>query len=99
MFHADRVIISYPAVKVNLVSRIWKVQCDWLARLGKGMLSSVEQAFVGRDERRAPLKTPVETGGTVPPDFGKHYLIPQDQSNPLMFSRKKLKYFFSKKLF
>ena len=22
------------------------------------MLSSVEQAFVGRDERRAPLKTP-----------------------------------------
>ena len=26
--------------------------------LGKGMLSSVEQAFVGRDERRAPLKTP-----------------------------------------
>ena len=25
---------------------------------GKGMLSSVEQAFVGRDARRAPLKTP-----------------------------------------
>ena len=23
------------------------------------MLSSVEQAFVGRDEKRAPLKTPV----------------------------------------
>ena len=25
---------------------------------GKGMLSSVEQAFVGREEKRAPLKTP-----------------------------------------
>ena len=25
---------------------------------GKGMLFSVEQAFVGRDEKRAPLKTP-----------------------------------------
>ena len=30
----------------------------WLAKPGKGMLFSVEQAFVGRDERRAPLKTP-----------------------------------------
>ena len=30
----------------------------WLAKHGKGMLSSVEQAFVGRDEKRAPLKTP-----------------------------------------
>ena len=29
-----------------------------LAKLGKGMLFSVEQAFVGRDEKRAPLKTP-----------------------------------------
>ena len=28
----------------------------WLAKLGKGMLFSVEQAFVGRDERQAPLK-------------------------------------------
>ena len=31
----------------------------WLAKLGKGMLSSVEQVFVGRDEGWAPLKTPV----------------------------------------
>ena len=30
----------------------------WLAKLGKGMLFSVEQAFVGRDKKRAPLKTP-----------------------------------------
>ena len=29
-----------------------------LAMHGKGMLSSVEQVFVGRDEKRAPLKTP-----------------------------------------
>ena len=29
-----------------------------LAKLGKGMLSSVEQAFVGRDKRQAPLKMP-----------------------------------------
>ena len=28
----------------------------WLAKLGKGMLFLVEQAFVGMDERRAPLK-------------------------------------------
>ena len=28
-----------------------------LAKHGKRMLSSVEQAFVGRDEKRAPLKT------------------------------------------
>ena len=29
-----------------------------LAKHGKRMLCSVEQAFVGRDEKRAPLKTP-----------------------------------------
>ena len=29
-----------------------------MAKLGKGMLSSAEQAFVGRDEKRAPLKAP-----------------------------------------
>ena len=29
-----------------------------LAKLGKGMLFLVEQAFVGRDEKRAPLKMP-----------------------------------------
>ena len=28
-----------------------------LAKHVKGMLSSVEQAFVGRDEKRAPIKT------------------------------------------
>ena len=29
-----------------------------LAKHGKGMLSSIEQAFVGRDEKRASLKKP-----------------------------------------
>ena len=28
-----------------------------MTKHGKGMLSSVEQAFVGRDEKRAPQKT------------------------------------------
>ena len=54
VFHADRVIIRLPCGQSQL-SRIWKVQCEWL---GKGMLFSVEQAFVGTDEKRAPLKTP-----------------------------------------
>ena len=35
-----------------------------LAKLGKGMLSSVEQVFVGKDERRAPLKTPAWEAST-----------------------------------
>ena len=42
-------IIGLPYGQGQL-SRIWK--------RGKGMLSSVEQAFVGREEIRAPLKTP-----------------------------------------
>ena len=29
-----------------------------LAKLGKGMLFLVEQAFVGRDDKQAPPKTP-----------------------------------------
>ena len=33
MFHADRVIIRLPCGQGQL-SRIWKVQCDWLS-LGK----------------------------------------------------------------
>ena len=56
VFHADWVIIGLPCSQGQL-SRIWKVQCS-LAKLGKGMLFSVEQVFVGRDEIRAPLKTP-----------------------------------------
>ena len=59
MIHADRVIISLACGQGQL-SRIWKVQCDWLYKHGKGM-SSVEQAFVGRDEKRTPLKTLVSS--------------------------------------
>ena len=39
-------LLDYPAVNFSV------------AKFGKGMFSSLEQAFVGRDERRAPLKTP-----------------------------------------
>ena len=35
-----------------------------MAKLGKGMLFSVEQAFLGRDEIRASLKMPVLEGSS-----------------------------------
>ena len=38
----------------------------WLAKHGKGMLFSVEQAFVGRDEKRASLKTPAWEARVTP---------------------------------
>ena len=38
----------------------------WLAKRGKGMLFSVEQAFVGREEIRAPLKRPAWEATAVP---------------------------------
>ena len=56
MFHADRVIIGLPCGQGQFF-RIWKVQ-NTLAKLGKRMLFSVEQVFVGTDEIQAPLKTP-----------------------------------------
>ena len=38
------------------------------------MLFSVEQAFVGRDETRAPLKTPAwEAKQSVKNQFNKHF--------------------------
>ena len=37
------------------------------------MLFSVEQAFVGRDERRAPLKTPVWEARTEPAQENSRY--------------------------
>ena len=43
---------EYLAVKVNF-PEFGKYNVK-----GKGMLSSAERAFVGRDEKRAPLKTP-----------------------------------------
>ena len=53
---ADRVI-RLPCSQGQL-SRIWKVQCDLLS-VEKKMLSSVENAFVGRDENHALLEMPV----------------------------------------
>ena len=48
----------------------------WLAKHGKGMLSSVEQAFVGRDEKRAPLKTPAwEASSNLKRDRVRHLLV------------------------
>ena len=42
VFHADRVILSgYPAGQVQ-PSRIWKVQCDWLA-MGKECCSQLSR--------------------------------------------------------
>jgi len=35
-----------------------------MAKLGKGMLFSVEQVFLGRDEIRAPLKMPALEGSS-----------------------------------
>ena len=45
-------LLDYLEVKVNF-AEFGKYNVK-----GKGMLSSVERAFVGRDEKRAPLKTP-----------------------------------------
>ena len=44
------------------LSTLYCTTVDWslttqIKNNGKGMLFSVEQAFVGRDEKRAPLKT------------------------------------------
>ena len=51
-FYADQVIIY----RVILWSRSIFHNLEG-TKLGKGMLLSVEQAFVGRDAIRAPLKT------------------------------------------
>ena len=47
----------------------------WLAKLGKGMLSSVEQAFVGREEIRAHLKTTAWEATTPPGKKCFHMLL------------------------
>ena len=39
------------------------------------MLSSFEQAFVGRDEKRAPLKTPAWEATNAPDRFYRHCLL------------------------
>ena len=58
VFHADRVIIGLPCGEGHL-SRIWKVQCDWLS-LGKECCSRLSRRLRGGEGgvTRAPLKTP-----------------------------------------
>ena len=46
-----------------------------LAKLGKRMLSSLEQVFVGRDEKRAPLKTPAWEAIILADFLGKRSLL------------------------
>ena len=47
LFHADWVIIRLPCGQGQL-SRIWKVQCDWLGVCGEGWkTSSSENTCVG----------------------------------------------------
>ena len=48
---------AYESCLINLSTLYFKT-VDWSSNktIGKGMLFSVEQAFVGREEIRAPLK-------------------------------------------
>ena len=47
------------------------------------MLSSVEQAFVGREEKRAPLKTPAwEASGWVKGGIFRHLDYVTEASSP-----------------
>ena len=74
MFNADRVIIRLPYGTRSTFQNLESTKR--LAKLGKGMMSSVEQSFVGRDERRAPLKTPVWEATTYKaPQFIKRPVI------------------------
>ena len=53
---------------------------------GKGMLSSFEQAFTGREETRAPLKTPAWEANRCPPFLDNFLKQPQQQ----LIQRKRL---------
>ena len=55
VFHADRVIIRLPCRSRSTFQNVEGAM--WLANNGKGILFSVKQAFVGRDDIWAPLKT------------------------------------------
>ena len=56
VFNADRVIIRLPCGQGQL-SRIWKVQCDWLS-LGKECCLRLSRRLWEGMKKRAPLKTP-----------------------------------------
>ena len=55
-----------------------------MAKLGKGMLFSVEQTFLGRDKIRAPLKMPALKSSSK----GSLLLIPQKRQDALVMSRR-----------
>ena len=54
MLHADRVIIRLPCSQGQL-SRIWKVQCDWLS-LGKKCCFPLSRRLWGGKKNELPLK-------------------------------------------
>ena len=54
VFHADRVIIRLPCGQGQL-SRIWKVQCDWLS-LGKECFLGLSRRLWGGMKNELPLK-------------------------------------------
>ena len=55
---------GYPVVKVNH-PEFGRYNVIGLVKLGKGMLFSVEQAFVGRDKIQAPLQMPAVTHACI----------------------------------
>ena len=63
------------------------------------MLSSVEQAFVGRDERRAPLKTPVWDWGYCAPRLWKALPNTTGSIQSLNVFKKKIKILLFKEAF
>ena len=65
VFHAERVIIGLPRGQGHFTFQNLEGTM-WLAKFGKGMLFSVKQTFVGRDEIRAPLETPVWEANSQP---------------------------------
>ena len=56
VFHAEQVIIGFNTLRSRSTFQNLEGTM-WLAKLGKGMLFSVKQVFVRRNEIRAPLKT------------------------------------------
>ena len=80
-FHADRVIIDRFILRSRSTFQNLE-STRWLAKRGKGMLSSVEQAFVGREEIRAPLKTPAWAATSLLENPEILLMYNRDRKNP-----------------
>ena len=52
VFHADRVISGLPCGQGQPFQNLEGTM--WLAKFGRGMLFSVEQVIIGRDEKKKP---------------------------------------------